>query len=88
MKIVLIYLLIINAASLLVMVIDKGLAKKGSFRVPESSLFMLAILGGSVGSIVGMYLVRHKTKHVSFTLGMPLILLAQMILIYFLFLRK
>ncbi len=88
MKIVLIYLLIINAASLLVMVIDKGLAKKGGFRVPESSLFMLAILGGSVGSIVGMYLVRHKTKHVSFTLGMPLILLAQMILIYFLFLRK
>ncbi len=88
MKIVLIYLLIINAASLLVMVIDKGLAKKGSFRVPESSLFMLAILGGSVGSIVGMYLVRHKTKHVSFTLGMPLILLAQMILLYFLFLRK
>ena len=56
------------------MLIDKHKAKKNRWRIPEKTLFLTAILGGSVGSLVGMYTFRHKTKHIQFTLGMPVIL--------------
>lgn len=78
MKYLLIYLLVINAAGFLLMLIDKQKAKKNRWRIPEKTLFLTAIIGGSVGSLVGMYTFRHKTKHIQFTLGMPVILAAQL----------
>ena len=73
----LIYLCIINAAGFMLMLLDKWKAKKNLWRIPEATLFMVAILGGSIGSLLGMYAVRHKTKHLTFTVGMPLILALQ-----------
>ncbi len=74
------YLLIINAAGFLLMLADKYKARKNLWRIPESTLFLTAILGGSLGSLLGMYAVRHKTRHLKFTLGMPAILGAQICL--------
>ncbi len=67
--------------------IDKRKAKKGSFRIPEATLFSIAIIGGSIGSILGMFLFRHKTKHWYFVTGLPVIFVLQlglMALLYFL----
>ena len=61
----------------MLMLLDKWKAKKNLWRIPEATLFMVAILGGSIGSLLGMYAVRHKTKHLTFTVGMPLILALQ-----------
>lgn len=77
MKLLLYYLLIINAAGFLLMLVDKWKAKKNRWRVRESTLLIVAALGGSIGSLAGMYLCRHKTQHLKFTLGIPLILSAQ-----------
>lgn len=60
--------------------IDKLKAKKRGFRIPEATLFLIAIIGGSIGSILGMYLFRHKTRHRSFIIGMPVILAIQIII--------
>ena len=79
----LIYLLAVNAIGLAVMHYDKYLAKNNMWRVPETTLFGIAVIGGSLGSLVGMYTARHKTRHLSFTIGIPLILAAQ-IAVYFL----
>ena len=79
MKLLLYYLLIINAAGFLLMLVDKWKAKKNRWRVRESTLLLIAALGGSVGSLLGMYLFRHKTLHLKFTLGIPLILAGQCI---------
>lgn len=77
MKYLLIYLLIINALGFILMLIDKHKARKNKWRIPEATLMTVAALGGSVGSLLGMYLVRHKTKHLKFTLGIPAILVVQ-----------
>ena len=77
MKLLLYYLLIINAAGFLLMLVDKWKAKKNRWRIRESTLLIVAALGGSTGSLAGMYLFRHKTQHLKFTLGIPLILAAQ-----------
>lgn len=58
---------------------DKQRARKRAFRIPEATLFSIAMIGGSVGSIAGMYLFRHKTRHLTFVYGMPLILLLQIL---------
>ena len=79
-ELLLIYLLIINALGFALMLADKVKARKNLWRIPESTLMLIAALGGSVGSLFGMYTVRHKTKHRKFTLGIPAILLAQIIL--------
>ena len=71
------YLLIINALAFLLMLVDKWKAKKNRWRIRESTLMLVAALGGSVGSLLGMYAVRHKTQHLKFTVGIPLILAAQ-----------
>lgn len=81
MKLVLYYLLIINAAGFLLMLVDKWKAKKNRWRVRESTLLIVAVLGGSIGSLAGMYLFRHKTQHLKFTLGVPLILAAQCLIV-------
>lgn len=79
-KLLLYYLLIINAAGFLLMLVDKWKAKKNRWRIRESTLLLVAALGGSVGSLIGMYLFRHKTLHLKFTLGIPMILAAQCLL--------
>lgn len=75
----LLYLLTINAAGFVLMLVDKHKAKKKLWRIPEATLMAVAALGGSVGSLIGMYTVRHKTKHPKFTVGIPLILAVQII---------
>lgn len=77
MKYFLLYLLIINAVGFLLMLIDKRKARHHRWRIPEATLMGVAALGGSIGSLLGMYTVRHKTKHPKFTLGIPVILIAQ-----------
>ena len=76
----LLYLLIINAAGFVLMLADKYKAKKNLWRIPEATLMGVAALGGSVGSLLGMYTVRHKTKHPKFTIGIPVILALQIVL--------
>lgn len=80
-----IYLLIMNLSGFVSMGLDKAKAKRGAWRVPEKTLFFIALMGGSIGSITGMYHFRHKTKHKSFVVGMPLILVLQAVLCIFLF---
>ena len=83
-KYILFYLLSINILLFICMGIDKSRAMKNKWRIPENTLMLLAIAGGSIGGIAGMYLFRHKTKHTKFKIGFPIILLLQIgILIYF-----
>ena len=79
-KLIFLYLFIINAAGFLLMLLDKQKAKKNRWRIPESRLILTAALGGSLGCLAGMYAFRHKTNHPKFTLGIPLILAAQIFL--------
>ena len=77
---ILIYLAVINIIAFIVCGVDKSAAKKKSWRVPEKTLFLLAIVGGSIGVLAGMYLFRHKTKHWYFVWGIPAILVLQIVL--------
>lgn len=81
MKFILYYLLIINALGLLFMLIDKQKAKRNAWRIPEATLLTIAALGGSIGCIAGMYLFRHKTKHIKFTVGLPLLLILNFVVL-------
>ena len=81
---VLLYLIIVNAAAFLLMLADKLKAKRGAWRIPETTLMGIAAIGGSVGALAGMYLFRHKTKHIKFTLGIPVILVGQIALVIWL----
>lgn len=74
------YILVINIFSLIIMYIDKNNARKHAWRVAETSLISLGLLGGSIGLLIGMYLLRHKTKHLKFTLGIPMTLLVNLLL--------
>ena len=78
--IILIYLIFINIVGFAMMGIDKKKARKRSFRIPEASLFIIAIIGGSLGSIAGMYFFKHKTRHWYFVYGMPAIFVLHIIL--------
>ena len=75
------YFFIVNLISFLSMYIDKRRARKHLWRIPETTLFIIAIIGGSIGSIVGMHLFRHKTRHWYFVYGMPAILIIQIALV-------
>ncbi len=75
------YVIITNVIGFLLMGIDKLKARRRGFRIPEATLFIVAIIGGSIGSILGMYLFRHKTRHRTFTIGMPAILIVQIIFV-------
>ena len=79
--VIIIYAIGINLVGFLLMGIDKGRAKLGQWRIRERTLFLVALLGGSVGSLTGMFLFRHKTKHFSFLVGMSAILLIQIALL-------
>ncbi len=78
--ILLVYLVLVNAAGLLFMFVDKQKAQRGQWRIPEATLMLTAAIGGSVGSLLGMYLFHHKTRHSKFTVGIPLILVLQVAL--------
>ncbi len=80
--IITLYLAVMNLTGFAMMGIDKRKAVKRLWRIPESTLFVIAIIGGSVGSIIGMRVFHHKTKHWYFVLGMPLILILQVLLVY------
>ena len=80
-----IYLLFANFLGLFAMYLDKERAKKRAFRIPESTLFTISLIGGSIGSLFGMYLFRHKTRHWTFVIGMPVILFLQVISILLLY---
>ena len=71
------YLILINLTGFIFMGIDKSRAIKRLWRIPESTLFLIAIIGGSVGSIIGMRVFHHKTRHWYFVYAMPAILLVQ-----------
>ncbi|MBS7339186.1 MAG: DUF1294 domain-containing protein [Suilimivivens sp.] len=77
----LVYFVSVNLIGFAFMGIDKYKAKKRAFRIPEATLFIIAIIGGSIGSLLGMYAFRHKTRHRSFVYGMPFILLVQLALL-------
>lgn len=77
------YLIFINIISFLSMFVDKKKAIKRKWRIKESTLFLLSFIGGSLGVLLGIYSFRHKTKHIKFTLGIPLILIVQVLLFFF-----
>ena len=76
------YLIVITIVTFLVYGVDKWKAKQGSWRISEASLLILAVIGGSIGALLGMKVWHHKTMHKKFKYGLPLILLAQIALIY------
>ena len=76
------YLILVNAAAFALMFADKQKAIRGQWRIPEKVLLGVALLGGSIGAIAGMYAFRHKTRHGKFKYGLPLILLVQLYLLY------
>lgn len=76
------YLIVINILTFAVYGIDKRKARQGSWRISEATLLMLAVIGGTIGALLGMQVWRHKTMHLKFKYGLPLILLAQIALMY------
>lgn len=74
------YLLIINALTFVIYGVDKFRAVKNRWRIPEATLIMLAVIGGSVGAALAMYVFRHKTMHALFFVGVPGILLFQLVI--------
>ena len=84
-KNIIIYLISINIIGFLIMWLDKRKAIKGSWRIPEKTLFIITAIGGGIGTIAGMYTFRHKTKKLNFVIGLPLITILEIILgIYYL----
>lgn len=81
LKYLIIYLIVINLISFFAMYLDKRKAKYGKWRIPEQTLLILTIIGGSIGGIAGMYTFRHKTQKLRFSVGFPVILILQIILI-------
>lgn len=84
MKYLFVYLCIINALSFLLMLIDKQKAKKKRWRIPEATLLGIIAIGGSLGGLLGMFLLRHKTLHKRFSIGIPMMLALHLVLLYFL----
>lgn len=78
------YLIVINVLTFLVYGIDKWKAKQGNWRISEATLLILAVIGGSIGALLGMKVWRHKTQHKKFKYGVPAILIIQIILIGYL----
>ncbi len=76
------YLVSANIAGFASMGIDKKKAERKQWRIPEATLFLIAAIGGSIGSILGMKHFRHKTKHWYFVIGMPFILIIQLIIVF------
>lgn len=88
LKNIIIYVISINIIGFLAMWIDKKKAQHGSWRIQEKTLFIITLIGGGIGTIAGMYTFRHKTKKLSFTVGFPVILISEIVLIVYLFIEK
>ena len=83
---IIIYFIVINLIGFAVMFIDKQKAKRGSWRIPENTIFIITAIGGGIGTIAGMYIFRHKTKKWTFTIGLPVLLILDILaIIYFWF---
>lgn len=86
---IIIYFVIINIIGFLIMYIDKQKAKKGKWRIPEKTIFIVTALGGGIGTVLGMYAFRHKTQKINFVIGLPLITIVEIAaIIYFAFINK
>jgi uncharacterized membrane protein YsdA (DUF1294 family) len=81
MKALLIYLIIVNIAAFAIMGTDKHKAQRNKWRVSETSIFILGLIGGGTGIFLGMRFFRHKTKHLKFTLGIPVIVIINIIML-------
>lgn len=79
------YFVLINFIGFAIIGSDKHKARIGAFRIPEGTLFAIAVIGGSIGSIVGMYFFHHKTRKWYFKFGMPAILVLQLLLLIFIY---
>ena len=77
--VLIIYIVLVNLLGFYAMYSDKLRSKKRAFRIPEATLFTIAIIGGCIGCIAGMYVFRHKTRHWHFVYGMPIILVLQIL---------
>ncbi len=83
-KNIIIYFIIINLIGFFIMWLDKNKAKKGRWRIPEKTLFLITALGGGIGTILGMYVFRHKTQKLNFVIGFPFITILEIVtIIYF-----
>lgn len=87
LKLLLIYITLVSVITFIVFGIDKLKAKKSWWRIPESTLMVLAVIGGSIGALLGMYVFHHKTLHKKFTIGIPMILILQIAVVAFIFIR-
>lgn len=83
LKNIVIYIIIINITGFLAMFIDKKKAEYGKWRIKENTLFMIAMLGGGIGILAGMYKFRHKTQKPQFVIGVPSILILEILLILY-----
>ena len=83
------YLFVVNVIGFVLVFVDKKRAQNNQWRIKEATLFLTAAIGGSIGSMLGMKVFRHKTKHLSFLIGMPAIFIIQVALVigYFLYLK-
>ena len=84
MRNIILYFIVINIFGFFIMWLDKRKAKKGAWRIPEKTLFLITALGGGIGTIAGMYTFRHKTQKIQFVIGFPFITILEIItIIYF-----
>lgn len=82
MKFIIVYIIIVNLTLFILMGVDKRRAKLHKWRISEKSLFLFSLFGGSIGGIIGIYTFKHKTRHLKFTFGFPIILILQLIILY------
>ena len=79
----LIYIIIVNLIGFFMMYIDKNKAKKGKYRISEKAILAISLILGAIGVYIGMYTFRHKTKHISFTVGIPVCIIINIFCIYY-----
>ena len=82
MDIIVLYLILINALGFVLMLVDKYKAQNNLWRIPEATLMLVAAIGGSFGSFLGMKLCRHKTKHNKFSVGIPLLIVLHIVILW------
>ena len=81
LSLLIVYIIAVNIIGFALMGNDKRRARKNAFRIPEATLFAFSIIGGSIGMLIGMYTFRHKTKHMTFKIGIPVIIFVQILFI-------